>query len=148
MLKLIRLKLLIVSVAVCLLLFVTFGGRAFASSAPHPHLAGPGNVQVQASTGCANINEQSMQLEFISRSAYEEKEEQHFLEELQIKFGDHILIPEGGFGYDVVPVGSDGTFSTVYVVCGFYALPSSVEYIAQDETTFFYTNTVTTTVKP
>src|SRR5437870_7783810 len=50
MLKLIRLKLLIVPVAVCLLLFVVFGGTAFASSAPHPHISGPGNVQV-ASTG-------------------------------------------------------------------------------------------------
>ncbi len=136
MLKLIRLKLLIVSVAVCLLLFVAFGGRAFASSAPHPHLAGPGNVQVQASTGCANINVQGSS--FVPSTPTSPNYAVIFT----------IANTNGGNGFAFVPVGSDGTFSTVYVVCGFYALPSSVEYIARDETTFFYSNTVTTTVKP
>lgn len=46
--------------------------------------------------------EQGMQLEFVSRGAYKEKENKHFLEELHSKFGAHILIPGGGFGYDGV----------------------------------------------
>src|SRR5437016_17844 len=99
MLKLIRLKLLIVPVAVCLLLFVAFGGTAFASSAPHPHLAGPGNVKVQASTGCANINVQGSS--FVPSSPTS----QNFAEIFTI------ANTNGGFGIETVPVGSDGTFS-------------------------------------
>ncbi|MBA2249564.1 MAG: pyridoxal-phosphate dependent enzyme [Chitinophagaceae bacterium] len=38
-----------------------------------------------------------MQLEFISRQAYRLINQQDFLNELQNKYGDHILIPEGGF---------------------------------------------------
>jgi hypothetical protein len=132
MLKLIRLKLLIVPVAVCLLLFVVFSGTAFASSSPHPHISGPGNVKVQASTGCANIPVQG--------SSFTPSGEAEIFA---------IASTNGGFGNEFLPVGSDGTFSTVLVVCGFYALPSSVQYIAQDEPfTGFYSNTVTTTVKP
>lgn len=41
--------------------------------------------------------QQGMQLEFISRGSYDEKFQEPFLKRLQIKFGDHILIPEGGF---------------------------------------------------
>ncbi len=43
-----------------------------------------------------------MQLEFIGRSGYKEKENKHFLEELHSKFGEYILVPEGGFGDDGV----------------------------------------------
>jgi 1-aminocyclopropane-1-carboxylate deaminase len=41
--------------------------------------------------------EQGMQLEFISRSSYQKKNEKDFLEELKVKYGEHILIPQGGF---------------------------------------------------
>ena len=41
--------------------------------------------------------EQGMQLEFISRSSYQKKNEKKFLEELKTKYGNHVLIPEGGF---------------------------------------------------
>ncbi|MGN6194009.1 MAG: 1-aminocyclopropane-1-carboxylate deaminase/D-cysteine desulfhydrase [Ginsengibacter sp.] len=41
--------------------------------------------------------QQGMQLKFISRTAYQKKNERDFLEELKMKFGEHILIPEGGF---------------------------------------------------
>ena len=37
-----------------------------------------------------------MQLEFISRTDYKEKNESHFIEKLEQKFGDFFLIPEGG----------------------------------------------------
>jgi 1-aminocyclopropane-1-carboxylate deaminase/D-cysteine desulfhydrase-like pyridoxal-dependent ACC family enzyme len=40
--------------------------------------------------------EHKMQLEFISRDSYKNIDE-IFLKELKIKYGDHILIPEGGF---------------------------------------------------
>lgn len=38
-----------------------------------------------------------MQLVFVSREVYRHKEDPGFLKELAQKFGDHILIPEGGF---------------------------------------------------
>jgi 1-aminocyclopropane-1-carboxylate deaminase/D-cysteine desulfhydrase-like pyridoxal-dependent ACC family enzyme len=41
--------------------------------------------------------QQKMQLEFISRHDYEKKDDSFFLNTLQQKFGQHILIPEGGF---------------------------------------------------
>jgi len=41
--------------------------------------------------------EQGMKLEFVSRTLYQQKNQGAFLEELKMKFGEHILIPEGGF---------------------------------------------------
>ena len=41
--------------------------------------------------------QEGMQVEFISRSAYQKKNEMDFWEELKMKYGKHILIPEGGF---------------------------------------------------
>ncbi len=40
---------------------------------------------------------QGMQLEFISRENYKQKEKKDFKIYLQDKFGDHVLIPEGGY---------------------------------------------------
>jgi 1-aminocyclopropane-1-carboxylate deaminase len=37
-----------------------------------------------------------MKLDFVTRSQFQEKESQAFLEELQIKYGDFYLLPEGG----------------------------------------------------
>ena len=45
---------------------------------------------------------QGMQLEFISREKYIRKNEKHFKIQLTDKFGDHILIPEGGYSKDGV----------------------------------------------
>lgn len=41
--------------------------------------------------------ENGMQLQFISRTSYQKINEKDFLEELKNKYGEHILIPEGGF---------------------------------------------------
>lgn len=41
--------------------------------------------------------ENEMQLEFISRQDYKKINEKDFLEDLENKYGEHILIPEGGF---------------------------------------------------
>jgi 1-aminocyclopropane-1-carboxylate deaminase len=41
--------------------------------------------------------ENELQLEFISRDCYKKINEKDFLEELKNKYGEHILIPEGGF---------------------------------------------------
>lgn len=38
-----------------------------------------------------------MQLEFISREAYKKKDDDNFILELQQQFGDHLLVPEGGY---------------------------------------------------
>ena len=46
--------------------------------------------------------EKGMQLEFISRNSYSQKTEQPFYEELQTRFGDHVLIPESGFNSEGV----------------------------------------------
>lgn len=44
----------------------------------------------------AFCKEQNMQLHYVSRSQYREKNDINFLEELKQKFGDFFLIPEGG----------------------------------------------------
>jgi 1-aminocyclopropane-1-carboxylate deaminase/D-cysteine desulfhydrase-like pyridoxal-dependent ACC family enzyme len=41
--------------------------------------------------------DQGMKLEFVSRSAYKKINEEEFTEGLKNKYGEHILIPEGGF---------------------------------------------------
>lgn len=41
--------------------------------------------------------EQGMQLEFISRMDYRKKDDQDFKGKLTEKYGDHILVPEGGY---------------------------------------------------
>jgi 1-aminocyclopropane-1-carboxylate deaminase/D-cysteine desulfhydrase-like pyridoxal-dependent ACC family enzyme len=41
--------------------------------------------------------ENEMQLEFIDRESYRNINQKDFLEELKNKYGEHILIPEGGF---------------------------------------------------
>jgi len=48
--------------------------------------------------------EYGMQLQFISRSAYQNKEADHFPEELNARFENHLLIPEGGYH----PLGAKG----------------------------------------
>jgi 1-aminocyclopropane-1-carboxylate deaminase len=45
-----------------------------------------------------------MQLKFISREEYADKEEQHFINELKNEFGEYIIIPEGGYH----PLGAKG----------------------------------------
>lgn len=47
-------------------------------------------------------SQQGMQLEFISRDAYRRKQENAFQQNLKLKFGSHILIPEGGFSEEGV----------------------------------------------
>lgn len=42
-------------------------------------------------------NDRGMQLKFISRKDYKRKDEEDFKINLRDKFGDHILIPEGGY---------------------------------------------------
>ncbi len=41
--------------------------------------------------------ENGMQLKFLSRSSYQKINEAHFLQQLKKEYGEHILIPEGGF---------------------------------------------------
>ncbi len=46
--------------------------------------------------------QQNMHLEFISRTNYRQKDEDKFQKSLQSRYGDHILIPEGGFSAEGV----------------------------------------------
>lgn len=46
--------------------------------------------------------QQNMYLKFISRNKYAKKFEDDFLKNLKLEFGEHILIPEGGFNHDGV----------------------------------------------
>jgi len=39
-----------------------------------------------------------MELQFLSRTAYAEKSDPEFLEQLQRQYPDHLIIPEGGYG--------------------------------------------------
>jgi len=86
---------------------ITFGGAfsnhlaAVASTCNHYHLECIGIVRGERSTTLSPALlycfEQGMQLEFVSRNVYNEKVQESFLNALQIRFGDHILVPEGGF---------------------------------------------------
>lgn len=58
--------------------------------------------------------ENGMQLEFISRESYKEKNERGFADELKNKYGDHVLIPEGGFSIE----GKDGAALINGFLCG------------------------------
>lgn len=58
--------------------------------------------------------ENGMQLEFISRESYKEKDERGFASELKNKYGDHVLIPEGGFSIK----GKDGAALINEFLCG------------------------------
>ena len=91
---------------------ITFGGAfsnhlaATAAACKHYHLHCIGVVRgerpVILSDTLSYCVQQGMQLEFVSRSAYQEKFQEPFLQTLLIKFGDHILIPEGGFSKEGV----------------------------------------------
>ncbi|WP_405384016.1 1-aminocyclopropane-1-carboxylate deaminase/D-cysteine desulfhydrase [Maribacter sp. LLG6340-A2] len=50
----------------------------------------------QQNTTLQKAHEDGMQLKFISREAYRQKEEEHFIERLKNEFGDFFLVPEGG----------------------------------------------------
>jgi 1-aminocyclopropane-1-carboxylate deaminase len=62
-----------------------------------------------------------MQLEFVSREVYRNKENQEFLSELQNQYGDYYLVPEGGTnhlaikGCEEILTGDDAIFD--YVCC-------------------------------
>lgn len=137
MLKPIRLKLLIVPVAVCLLLFVAFGGTALASSPPgtHPHLTGASQVETTYGS-CVNIKVHGS--EFYPSTTTT----------TNYAFLFTIASTDGqAFSQTALPVSSTGTFSGVFTVCYVTVSPDRIEYIAQDETTFFYSNTVFTTAR-
>lgn len=88
-------------------LIITFGG-AYSN-----HLAATAFACKQAGIKCIGIVrgeksktlshillfciEQNMQLEFINRDLYKRTNEEKFLTSLKSKYGDHTLIPEGGF---------------------------------------------------
>ncbi len=91
---------------------ITFGGAysnhlaATAAACRHYGIMCTGIVRgekpVALSPTLSYCMQQEMQLEFITRSKYKEKSEAHFIKELQAKYGDHVLIPEGGFGNEGV----------------------------------------------
>jgi 1-aminocyclopropane-1-carboxylate deaminase len=86
---------------------ITFGGAysnhlaATAAACSNYHIESFGIVRGERpavlSTTLSYCLQQGMHLEFVSRNDYKEKSSESFLQALQIKFGDHVLIPEGGF---------------------------------------------------
>ena len=76
-----------------------------------------GEVSKNLSHTLQFCKEHGMQLEFISRGDYKRKDDEDFKNELIHKFGDHILIPEGGFSKE----GSNGAalISNFYTKEGF-----------------------------
>ncbi len=91
---------------------ITFGGvysnhlAATAAACKHYGLQCVGIVRGEKppalSPPLLYCSQQDMHLEFISRSAYKQKEENIFHQNLRLKYGDHLLIPEGGFGEEGV----------------------------------------------
>jgi len=87
---------------------VTFGGAwsnhiiAAACAAHHAGLSSTGIIRgekpANPSPTLRGAEEYGMQLEFISRSAYRQKEEPAFLASLTARYPNAIIIPEGGAG--------------------------------------------------
>lgn len=86
---------------------ITFGGaysNHLAATAAACRHYGLGCVGVVRGEEPGNLSptlryclQRGMHLEFKSRKDYSQKEEGQFLENLGLQFGEHILIPEGGF---------------------------------------------------
>ncbi|SRR5216684_4765645 len=132
-----RLKLLVVPVAVCLLLFVAFGGTAFArSSSPgtHPHLAGSqyvtssygGAVVVIHGSGflpSTTTTTNSANIAVIASA------------------GSQVQGPYGGF---FIPVDSHGSFTAYFGVSGLGSANQWFQMAGSDLTTHFSTNIILT----
>jgi hypothetical protein len=125
-----RFKLLIVPVAVCLLLFVSFGGTTFASSpGTRPHLSGPKYVTSLYRSAVVNVHgsdflPSSTAQVFVIASA-----------------GSQVQGPPAGF---TVPVDSHGSFSALFPISGLGNPNQWVQIDSQDLTTGFYTNIILT----
>ncbi|MEO6455246.1 MAG: pyridoxal-phosphate dependent enzyme [Ginsengibacter sp.] len=91
---------------------ITFGGAysnhlvATAAACKHSGLECIGIVRgekpLDLSSTLLYCSQHGMHIEFMSRNAYKQKEKTGFLESLRVKFGEHILIPEGGFSNEGV----------------------------------------------
>ena len=85
---------------------LTFGGaysNHIAATAAAAKLFGFKSIGIIRGARPASLNptlkrvlDQGMHLEFVSRSAYREKSDLQFIRQLQDKFGDFYLLPEGG----------------------------------------------------
>lgn len=93
---------------------ITFGGAwsnhlvatAFACKAAGIRCIGivRGEAPLQPSPTLQQCKQLGMQLQFISRQAYQQKSEPHFLADLTKQWGPHVLVPEGGYH----PLGAKG----------------------------------------
>ena len=76
---------------------------------------------LQQNSTLRQASEHAMQFEFVTRTAYREKESEGFIERLKQKFGDFYLIPEGGTnslaikGSSEILTASDAQFD--YICC-------------------------------
>ena len=79
------------------------------------------NKTLQQNSTLRQAKENGMQFEFVTRTAYREKESVGFIESLKQKFGDFYLIPEGGTnslaikGSSEILTASDAQFD--YICC-------------------------------
>lgn len=101
---------------------ITFGGAysnhlvatAFACRASGLQCIGivRGEQPAQLSATLLHCMEYGMQLKFISRTLYAEKEKTNFLTDLQNEFGEAIIIPEGGY-HHLGAMGAAGIYELI-----------------------------------
>lgn len=128
-----RLKLLIIPIGVCLMLFMAISGTVFASGL-HPHVKG--SESATTTGGCITIKVHGS--DFTPSTTTTQNSAYLFT----IASTDH-----SANGQTVVPVNADGNFSAPFTICGITVVPDTIEYIVQDGVTGFYSNTAYTKAK-
>lgn len=130
-----RLKLFIVPVVMCLTLFLSMSGTAFATSTGrHPLLSGPQDAT--ASNGCISIK--------VHGSDFAPSTTNTPNAALVVVVAD---TNHNVYAQTTAPISANGKFSTVFTICNITVLPDKIQYVALDETTGFYTNLVFTKAK-
>src|SRR6266849_9058872 len=125
-----RLELLVVPVAVCLLLFVAFGGTAFArSSSPgtHPHLSGSQYVTSSYGGAVVVIHGSGFLPSTTTLTNY-------------IQASVFASTDSNANGFLQVAVDSHGSLSAILVACGIDVAHDLIEIGVEDLTTYLYAN--------
>jgi hypothetical protein len=129
-----RFKLLLVTVGVCLLLLLSFGGTAFASSqGTHPHLSGPGYVTSSYRSAVVKVHGYGF-LPSTDPTAPNSASVSVFAS-----------TDSNANGYFMVPVDSNGSFFATLPICGLGLAHDLIEIASEDLTTYLYANIIYTT---
>src|SRR5712692_2722484 len=134
-----RFKLLLVPIAVCLLLFVAFGGTAFARSpGTRPHLSGTAYVTSDI-TNCALVTLHGS--DFLPSTPTTQNMAYAYVLAWRPGLG---LIDPGPYNFSCTPVDSHDSFSALFPLCILDAPNKWIQIASQDQTTTFLSHLILT----